>query len=333
MPIQSAKAFQQIIMHLSVLRYVVTSNSKRGLLDLNKQAEPFFRDLLNKTHAWNMRHMNAIRVNYPAIDLGDADARVCVQVTAENSSSKIQETLNAFAKHKLSVQYDRLVFLILTQKKNYTKVFQTQGGLKFDSERDIWDVDDLLSAIEAKPLPELEALLQYIQAELAPIVKALAPKHSVFALAEGKADTPPVNAALFLNFLGYGPEHPEERQEEFLSIVDAYAKLRSLSREARGFLAVIIANGFVDKDRIVILASELESKTRELPRNGAGYMEVLEHKALAYVYSEEYPRAICARYRLSSGEDFFSRLKEFCNSEAALAAVIEDCDFTILDPP
>jgi len=47
MPIASTKEFENILMHLSVLRYIFKSKSKLQQYDLNKAAENFFRDFLN----------------------------------------------------------------------------------------------------------------------------------------------------------------------------------------------------------------------------------------------------------------------------------------------
>ncbi len=77
-------------MHLSVLRYIFKSKSKRGHYDLNKASESFFRDFMNEVYGWKLANMNTIQSNYPAIDLGDKVNRICVQVTAENSSTKIK---------------------------------------------------------------------------------------------------------------------------------------------------------------------------------------------------------------------------------------------------
>ena len=53
----------------------------------------------------------------PAIDLVDPKNRIAVQVTSDNSSTKIKHTIEEFNKNKAYQSYDRLIVLILTQKK------------------------------------------------------------------------------------------------------------------------------------------------------------------------------------------------------------------------
>ncbi|WP_290705343.1 SMEK domain-containing protein, partial [Amphritea sp.] len=79
MSMKSAKNFEEIVMYLSVLRYIFKSRSKRGLYDLNKKAEPFFQKLFNIIYSWNLIDLNDIQANYPAIDLGDESQGVCIQ--------------------------------------------------------------------------------------------------------------------------------------------------------------------------------------------------------------------------------------------------------------
>lgn len=326
-------------MHLSVLRYLVKSNSKQGRYDLGKQAENFFRELLNLIYGWQLKNMNAIQKNYPAIDLGDRDARICVQVTAENSSKKIAETLDTFLRHKLDAQYDRLIVLLLTDKKAYRRSFDAQNKIQFDPKKHIWDTDDLLTAIEAQSLPKLQQLSELIEAELTPIFAALAPRDSIFSRVEQRVETPPKHANRFLRFMEHEAEPEdaeaiEDRKQEFNSIVKAYEKLRKLSRETRGYLAIIVSRGepeqYAGSQKVTINSTELENLTRSLPRNGKGYFSALEGPGLAD-YEDDYPPHVRVNCPMASGEDFFVHLKAMCKTEDELREIIESCDFTGLD--
>jgi hypothetical protein len=171
-----------------------------------------------------------------------------------------------------------------------------------------------------------------VQAELSPIVSALAPKGSIFAQAEQQVDYAPSNATRFLKHMGFDEGTEAERDTEFASILDLYQRLSKLSREARGYLAIIIANGEVEGNGIVILGSELTSKTRAMQNRGSDYMAVLDQAGFAWVQNDR-PVEICARCRLASGENFFQHIRDFCGSNDKLRTVIEECDFTILDEP
>lgn len=83
----------------------------------------------------------------------DRKNRIAVQVTSDNSSTKIRHTIAEFNKNQAYHLYDRLVVLILTQKKKYSSDFDTQGLFSFEKTRDIWDVEKLI-----KDIRELETV-------------------------------------------------------------------------------------------------------------------------------------------------------------------------------
>jgi hypothetical protein len=93
----TAEAFQDIVVRLSVLRYVITSNTRRGKHDIAIDAEDFFAGFCNLLLEWNLVNLNRTEYpNYPAIDLGDQARRIAIQVTAENTVDKIKSTINPF---------------------------------------------------------------------------------------------------------------------------------------------------------------------------------------------------------------------------------------------
>jgi len=94
MPLTSAKLFEDILLSLSVLRYIIKSRSKRGLYDLNRQSESFFANVLNISEGWNLKNLNHATKDHPAVDLGDDALGICVQVTSENRAEKIHLTIS-----------------------------------------------------------------------------------------------------------------------------------------------------------------------------------------------------------------------------------------------
>ena len=86
--------------------------------------------------------------------------RIAVQVTSDNSSTKIKHTIEEFNKNQsVSVLYDRLVVLILTQKKKYSSNFDTQGLFSFEKARDIWDVEKLIKDVRELETAQIKAML------------------------------------------------------------------------------------------------------------------------------------------------------------------------------
>jgi hypothetical protein len=334
MPLASTQTFEDILLNLSVLRYIFKSRSKRGRYDLNKQAENFFRDILNLVDGLDLVNLNEKLSNAPAVDLGDRGNRICVQVTAERESGKIHDTIDGFIKHKLYNQYDRLVILIITEKRNYTTDFDTKSKFNFSKEDDIWDIDDLLEKIEMLDLNRAAELKNYLSKELAPIVAAFAEPSSLLAKAEARIDTPPKTAEKFLSFLGFNPRD-EYWDSELKSINDFYKKLSCLSKKQREFFSIIVSRGEVKQSfgtsRIRIFPSELENFLR-LPREDSlNYFRVLESVGLANYDEDESTQQIEIYFNTNSGNDLFVTLKEFLGSDEIINKLLVDGDFTVLD--
>lgn len=113
----SLKAISEIFARFSD---IVTLQNKAGFIDINKSAEKLFIYILNKTYDKNFQDTNDIQNNYPAIDLADFEARVCVQVTSESTNSKFRKTVSKFKEKKLTDSFDYLSFLIISNKEKCT---------------------------------------------------------------------------------------------------------------------------------------------------------------------------------------------------------------------
>ncbi|GAA0421316.1 SMEK domain-containing protein [Massilia aurea] len=177
----TAEAFQDVVVRLSVLRYVITSNTERGKNDIATDAENFFAGLLNLLCGWELVNLNVTEYqNYPAIDLGDKKHMVAIQVTAENKVEKIKDTIQAFYEHGLRPSYRRLIVLILSSKRAYTTDFES---LKRDLDHlDIWDIDDVFKLIERNLVQDdldhrdyklIETLEAFTRTQLPSIVRSL----------------------------------------------------------------------------------------------------------------------------------------------------------------
>lgn len=334
MPLVSAQTFEDILLKLSVLRYIFKSRSKRGLYDLNKQAENFFRDILNIIEGLDLVNLNEALSNTPAIDLGDKRNGICIQVTAEKESGKIRKTINGFIKHKLYNQYDRLVILIITEKRSYTTDFDTKSMFIFSKEDDIWDIDDLLEKIEKLDLAKVKELKNYLSKELAPIVAAFAEPNSLLAKAEARINTPPKTVEKFLSFLDFKPGD-EYWDGELKSIKKLYEKLSSLSRRQREFLSFIVTRGEVKQtfgsSRIRMFPTELENFLGLPKEDIANYFQVLESVGLANYNEDGQPHQIEICFNTYSGNDLFVTFKEFLDSDEIINKLLVNVDFTVLD--
>lgn len=157
---------KNIAENLALLSREVSILNSVNLYDINIIAEDFFPGLLNLIYDYELQNANHFEKNAPAIDLIDQKNRIAVQVTSDNSSAKIRHTIEEFNKNQAYNLYDRLVVLILTQKKNYSTNFDTQGRFSFDKASDIWDVEKLIKDIRKLETEQIKSISEYLSEEL-----------------------------------------------------------------------------------------------------------------------------------------------------------------------
>ena len=121
-------------------------------------AEYLYCDLLNTAFGYALGNMNRIRDNFPAIDLGDEDERLAVQVTSTGDAAKVRKTLERFYAHKLDKDYDRLIVLIAGKAECRPSQFDHPG-----LELEVWGTAELVKELRGrltmKSLREVEAFL------------------------------------------------------------------------------------------------------------------------------------------------------------------------------
>ena len=83
---------------LALLSREVSILNAVNLYDINIIAEDFFPGLLNLIYGYKLKNANHLEKNAPAIDLVDPENRIAVQVTSDNSSTKIKHTIEEFNK-------------------------------------------------------------------------------------------------------------------------------------------------------------------------------------------------------------------------------------------
>ena len=320
-------------MALSVLRYIFKSRSKRGFYDLNKLAENFFKEVLNITHDWNLIDLNTITLNHAAIDLGDSTARVCIQVTAENTSNKIQSTIDKFVEKTLYSDYDRLVILIITEKKNYSKNFNTQGKVSFSKQTDIWDMDDILEAIEKVPVSKLKKLEVFIQEELSSLIEYFAPPESLLKRAEKTIDLPPKNGEKLFKFLEITDEEKDESFEKLTKFYELITK--KLSNRTREFLFKFMTIGNIENysfsERITILMHTLKNKLQLSNAEFMSEYRVLQLHGIADYDEGDIQNLIYLRYCLNENVELLSSLVHMFTNEEELKEIVINCNFEKLD--
>ena len=121
-----------------------------GLYDDTRGAQDFFKGLFNILYGYELVELDKLHevTNYKAIDLGDGKHRIAIQVTIQNDSYKINQTIKKFIEEKLFEDYDRLVIFIIGKKLAYTSAFETKNKFEFDHTKDVWDDAYLIKQID-----------------------------------------------------------------------------------------------------------------------------------------------------------------------------------------
>lgn len=151
---------------LALLSTQVSVRGAINLYDINIISETFYAGLINCIEGYSLINANTVEKNASGIDLIDDKNRVSIQVTSDNTSEKIKHTLEEFRSKELYKKYDRLIVLILTEKKRYKTTFDTQGLFSFDRDSDIWDVKTLIQRINALSTEKLREINDYLESEL-----------------------------------------------------------------------------------------------------------------------------------------------------------------------
>jgi len=331
MTFKSAQMFEEIIMYLSVLRYIFKSRSKKGYYDLNKQAEPFFEKLINSVYSWNLVNLNTIQSNYPAIDLGDVKNKICVQVTAENNSTKIKKTISKFIEKDLHNNYERLVFFILTEKKSYSAKFETNNKFVFNKKNDIWDLDDILEEIEKLEFNKLTKVHSYLNEELSSIINLFVDSNSLLSRIEKTNGIPPLNSKAFLKHFEFEQIDIEQGNSDILEFYKIISKLNKKSRELLYLLISMASNNQAHgHDTIYALVTEVKNTLKITDRELIRQVSVLEDKNLAYLDGDEQPPIVSVYHNIINDYNVFLLLEDFLNHEQ-LKQLIVDCRFDYLD--
>ena len=151
---------------LALLSKEVTMRNAINLYDINIIAEDFFPGLLNIIYGFELINVNHFKKNAAAIDLCDSKNKLSIQVTSDNSSTKVKHTIKEFIENESYKTYDKLIILILTQKKNYTVDFDTEGKFLFDKKKDIWDIESIIKYINTLETIKLKEINDYLSREL-----------------------------------------------------------------------------------------------------------------------------------------------------------------------
>lgn len=125
--------------------------NKAGRFDQAKDAEDFYRGLLNLFFSWELKGLNTEKdPNYEGADLGDKIRKIAVQITSQKDAQKVHDSIEGFKKKCLKEGYEELYVFMYEGKGEFPKVDFSKtvdGAFTFDKSRHILDNSDLCAKV------------------------------------------------------------------------------------------------------------------------------------------------------------------------------------------
>ncbi|KJD43292.1 hypothetical protein QD47_23315 [Paenibacillus terrae] len=147
------------------LKSYIELNNVNSLNDINKYCEDFLVPVLNKTYGLNLINLNKIKVNFPAVDLGDYHSRICYQVSSTVDVKKIEETLDTYDSNGLYSSFNEINLFMLGTKKDYRKKLNYEN-FSFDYKENVKGFSDLSRDILSKNKDELKEIVDLLESEM-----------------------------------------------------------------------------------------------------------------------------------------------------------------------
>ena len=142
--------------------------SSLNLYDANLFSETSICEILNEVFDYELKNVNSLVKNHPAIDLADSCNRIAVQVTSTKSKAKIQTTLDKFFENELDKDFDELLIVILGRKQKTYSGLNVPNSFVFDKTKHILDFRNILHLIGFLPTKRIERIASLLEQENIP---------------------------------------------------------------------------------------------------------------------------------------------------------------------
>ena len=157
----------EIIEALNNIARFAEAKNKAGRFDLNKDAEEFYRGLLNLFYNWDLKNANTDKdPNYTGVDLLYLDSQISVQVTSENDSEKVHKSIRGFKDKALQEGYTELYILMFKGKQAFPRAdfaSTVDNQFNFDKDKHIIDHSDLCAKLKDAEFDYIEKIWKYLE--------------------------------------------------------------------------------------------------------------------------------------------------------------------------
>ena len=157
-----------ITSRLAYLSSEVRLSGSMNLLDSNVLLEDVFKEILNITYGLKLQNANLIKQNIRAIDLIDCSSKTIIQVSSDNSKTKVQTSLDKIELPK----YEGYTFKFVCISKGVSHLkkhhFNVPEGISFNAEKDSYDDKRILKDVLAKDIDTIRKLALYLEKSILP---------------------------------------------------------------------------------------------------------------------------------------------------------------------
>lgn len=157
-----------ITSRLAYLSSEVRLSGSMNLLDSNVLLEDVFKEILNITYGLKLQNANLIKQNIKAIDLIDCSSKTIIQVSSDNSKTKVQTSLDMIELPK----YDGYTFKFVCISKGVSHLkkyhFNVPEGISFNAEKDSYDDKRILKDVSYKDIDTKRNLASYLEKSILP---------------------------------------------------------------------------------------------------------------------------------------------------------------------
>lgn len=157
----------EIIEALTHIARFADAKNKAGRFDINKDAEEFYRGLLNLFYGWQLKNANTEKdPNYAGVDLLYLGSKISVQVTSESDSEKVHKSIRGFKDKALNEGYIELYILMFKGKQDFPRADfdkTVDNTFAFDKNKHIIDHSDLCAKLKDAKFDYVEAIWKYLE--------------------------------------------------------------------------------------------------------------------------------------------------------------------------
>lgn len=155
-----------IINCLRDLERTVSFYNKAQRFDINKDAETFYCGLLNLFFGWELIALNTEKEpNYQGADLGDKHRGIAVQVTSEQDSEKVHDSIKGFKNKSLKDGYKELYILMFKGRPEFPRADfakTVDNAFTFEPTKHIIDHEDFCEKLPYMDNNQMEKIVDYL---------------------------------------------------------------------------------------------------------------------------------------------------------------------------